>query len=98
LEDKIVQRAVVTILNEIHENDFLEFMHMSGKNGKRGYFLVRRKTVKKRMRAKQQAVKAELRWRARTVGGDRGMAPIGRPRISPTARHTIVGPAFHSLG
>jgi len=63
LEDKIVQRAVVTILNEIYENDFLGFTHMCGKNGKTGYFVVRRKTVKKRMRAKLQALKAELRRR-----------------------------------
>jgi group II intron reverse transcriptase/maturase len=43
--------------------DFLGFTHMCGKNGKTGYFVVRRKTVKKRMRAKLQAMKAELRRR-----------------------------------
>ncbi len=43
--------------------DFLGFTHMRGKNGKTGYFVVHRKTVKKRMRAKLQAVKAELRKR-----------------------------------
>lgn len=43
--------------------DFLGFTHMCGKNGKTGYFVVRRKTVKKRMRAKLQALKAELRRR-----------------------------------
>lgn len=43
--------------------DFLGFTHMCGKNAKTGYFVVRRKTVKKRMRAKLQAVKAELRRR-----------------------------------
>jgi RNA-directed DNA polymerase len=43
--------------------DFLGFTHMCGKNGKTGYFVVRRKTVKKRMRAKLQAIKAELRRR-----------------------------------
>jgi group II intron reverse transcriptase/maturase len=43
--------------------DFLGFTHICGKNGKTGYFVVRRKTVKKRMRAKLQALKAELRLR-----------------------------------
>ena len=43
--------------------DFLGFTHMCGKNGKTGYFVVRRKTVKKRMRAKLQALKQELRRR-----------------------------------
>lgn len=36
---------------------------MCGKNGKTGYFEVKRKTVKKRMRAKLQALKEELRLR-----------------------------------
>jgi RNA-directed DNA polymerase len=43
--------------------DFLGFTHMCGKNGKTGYFVVNRKTVKKRMRAKLQALKEELRKR-----------------------------------
>ena len=43
--------------------DFLGFTHICGKNEKTGYFAVRRKTVKKRMRAKLQALKAELRRR-----------------------------------
>jgi len=43
--------------------DFLGFTHICGKNEKTGYFVVRRKTVKKRMRAKLQALKAELRRR-----------------------------------
>ena len=43
--------------------DFLGFTHVSGKNGKTGYYVVCRKTVKKRMRAKLQAIKAELRKR-----------------------------------
>jgi group II intron reverse transcriptase/maturase len=43
--------------------DFLGFTHMCGRNGKTDYFVVGRKTVKKRMRAKLQAVKAELRRR-----------------------------------
>jgi hypothetical protein len=40
--------------------DFLGFTHMCGKNGKTGYFVVRHKTMKKRMRAKLRAIKAEL--------------------------------------
>jgi len=43
--------------------DFLGFTHICGKNGKTGYFVVRRKTVKKRMRTKLQAIKTELRRR-----------------------------------
>jgi hypothetical protein len=43
--------------------DFLGFTHMCGKNRKTGYFVVQRKTVKKRMRAKLQALKEELRKR-----------------------------------
>jgi len=43
--------------------DFLGFTHMCGKNGKTGYFVVRRKTVKKRLRAKLQVLKEELRMR-----------------------------------
>jgi group II intron reverse transcriptase/maturase len=41
--------------------DFLGFTHMCGKNRKTGYFVVERRTVKKRMRAKLQALKEELR-------------------------------------
>jgi RNA-directed DNA polymerase len=43
--------------------DFLGFTHICGKNGKTGCFVVNRKTVKKRMRAKLQALKEELRQR-----------------------------------
>jgi group II intron reverse transcriptase/maturase len=43
--------------------DFLGFTHRCGKNGKTGYFVVQRNTVKKRMRAKLQALKEELRKR-----------------------------------
>jgi len=104
LEDKIDQGAVVTILDEIYESDFLGISygfrpersqhqaldaltvgitrrrvnwvvdldirgfydnmgHECGKNRKTGYFEVKRKTVKKRMRAKLQALKDELRRR-----------------------------------
>lgn len=40
--------------------DFLGFTHMSGSAKKTGYFVVSRRTVKKRMRAKLQAVKLEM--------------------------------------
>jgi hypothetical protein len=43
--------------------NFLGFTRMCGKNRKTGYFVVRRKAVKKRMRAKLQALKEELRQR-----------------------------------
>lgn len=43
--------------------DFLGFTHICGKARKTGYFVVKRKTVRKRMGAKLQALKAELRKR-----------------------------------
>jgi group II intron reverse transcriptase/maturase len=42
--------------------DFLGFTHISGKNGK-GFFTVRRKTIRKRMRRKLQEIKQQLRRR-----------------------------------
>ena len=42
--------------------DFLGFTHISGKNGK-GYFTVKRKTIRKRMRGKLQQIKQQLRKR-----------------------------------
>src|SRR6516225_1874976 len=39
--------------------DFLGFTHISGKNGK-GYFTVRRRTIRKRMRGKLQEIKQQL--------------------------------------
>ena len=42
--------------------DFLGFTHISGKNGI-GRFTVRRKTIRKRMRAKLQELKQQLRKR-----------------------------------
>ena len=42
--------------------DFLGFTHICGKT-RRGRFTVLRRTVRKRMRAKLLALKAELRWR-----------------------------------
>jgi group II intron reverse transcriptase/maturase len=42
--------------------DFLGFTHISGKNGK-GYFTVRRTTIRKRMRKKLQEIKQQLRQR-----------------------------------
>ena len=42
--------------------DFLGFQHISGKN-RRGWFTVRRTTIRKRMRAKLRQIKQELRTR-----------------------------------
>src|SRR3989475_2627477 len=42
--------------------DFLGFTHISGKNGK-GYFTVKRRTIRKRMRGKLQQIKQQLRRR-----------------------------------
>ena len=42
--------------------DFLGFTHISGKNGK-GYFTVRRTTIRKRMRKKLQEIKQQFRQR-----------------------------------
>jgi RNA-directed DNA polymerase len=42
--------------------DFLGFTHISGKNGK-GYFKVKRRTIRKRMRGKLQPIKQQLRKR-----------------------------------
>src|SRR5712691_3835674 len=42
--------------------DFLGFTHISGKNGL-GRFMVRRTTIRKRMRAKLRQVKQQLRER-----------------------------------
>jgi group II intron reverse transcriptase/maturase len=42
--------------------DFLGFTHISGKNSK-GYFVVKRKTIGRRMRAKLEEIKQELRAR-----------------------------------
>jgi len=42
--------------------DFLGFQHISGKN-RLGRFTVRRKTIRKRLRAKLRKLKQELQWR-----------------------------------
>jgi group II intron reverse transcriptase/maturase len=42
--------------------DFLGFTHLSGKN-RRGYFTVKRRTIRKRLRAKLQAIKQQLQRR-----------------------------------
>ena len=41
--------------------DFLGFTHRCGKNGKTGYFVVERETVKKRLRAKLKEIRERLR-------------------------------------
>ena len=49
--------------------DFLGFTHMCGKTRKGGWFTVKRRTIKKRLRSKLQAVRQELRrrWHERVV-------------------------------
>ena len=62
LEDKLVLRATVGVLNAIYEQDFLGFTHCCGTTRK-GKFLVLRLTSAKRLRAKLQAGKLERRRR-----------------------------------
>jgi RNA-directed DNA polymerase len=52
--------------------DFLGFTHSCGKTRKTGRFVVLRQTMRKRMRAKLQAVKDELRRRRHTTIGEQG--------------------------
>ena len=73
LEDKIVQRAAVEVLNAIYETDFLGFSYgfRPGRSQhqaldaliQKWLFTVLRQTIRKRMQAKLNAVKAELRRR-----------------------------------
>jgi len=67
LEDKIVQRATIEVLNAIYEQkpetfDFLGFTHCCGTTRK-GKFMVLRLTSAKRMRSKLHAIKDEMRRR-----------------------------------
>jgi RNA-directed DNA polymerase len=50
--------------------DFLGFTHSCGKTRKTGIFVVLRRTMRKRMQAKLQEVKAELRRRRHTTIGE----------------------------
>jgi RNA-directed DNA polymerase len=52
--------------------DFLGFTHSCGKTRKTGSFVVLRRTMRKRMTAQLQAVKAELRQRRHTPIGEQG--------------------------
>ncbi len=79
LEDKLVQQAVVYVLEAIFEPaflgfsygfrpgrsqiDFLGFTHFCTQSRKTGRFVVGRKTIRKRMRARLQEIKLELRRR-----------------------------------
>ena len=62
LEDKIVQRATVEVLNAIYEVDFLGFTHICSTT-RAGTFIVRRKTEAGKMRAKLKEIKQTLRKR-----------------------------------
>jgi hypothetical protein len=63
LEDKIVQQAVLWVLQSIYEQDFLGFTHGCGTTRKHGRFTVHRFSVMKRLRATLQVIKASLRRR-----------------------------------
>ena len=52
--------------------NFLGFTHSCGKTRKTGRFVVLRQTMRKRMQAKLQAVKEELRRRRHTTIGEQG--------------------------
>lgn len=62
LEDKIVQRALVAVLNAIYEEDLLGFTFICGRS-RRGAFQLQRKSRGDRMRAKLREVKEEVRSR-----------------------------------
>jgi len=67
--------------------DFLGFKHISGKNGL-GRFMVRRTTIRKRMRAKLRQIKQQLRERTRSRAPNRTVAPVDRPRLLQLLRGT----------
>ncbi|MGB7458639.1 MAG: hypothetical protein WBM51_23625, partial [Pseudolabrys sp.] len=52
--------------------DFLGFTHFCARSRKWGSFVIGRKTIKKRMRAKLKAIKVELR---------KSMTPSRRPEL-----------------
>ncbi len=56
LEDKIVQQALVEILQVIYEEDFLGFTHICSTCRMKGKFKLLRKTISKRLRGKIKEV------------------------------------------
>jgi len=61
--------------------DFLGFTYISGKN-RHGWFVVRRMTIRKRMRRKLREVKQQLRQRMHDpCASNRRMAQVGRTRL-----------------
>ena len=68
LEDKIAQQALVMVLNEIYEEDFLGFTHICAKQRSDGGLTILRKTIGKRLRQKVHEVRQTLlRCRHRPV-------------------------------
>lgn len=63
LEDKIVQHAVGTVLNQPETFDFLGFTHICGTTRKTGRFIVKRQTIRRRFSAKLAVIKEALRRR-----------------------------------
>ena len=77
--------------------DFLGFTHIGEINRKSGRFVVRRKTVRKRMRAKPAEIKKQLRARnARLAERDRGVAAEGGARLFSIPRGA--GKPAHAAG
>jgi hypothetical protein len=67
--------------------DFLGFTHISGKNGK-GYFTVKRRTIRKRMRGRLQQIAATPQAHARSSATHRRMAQVGRAGLLQLPRGT----------
>jgi len=62
IEDKLAQQAVVTLLSQIYESDFLGFTHFCTKT-RNGVFMVGRKTARKRLVNQIKAIYGDLRRR-----------------------------------
>jgi hypothetical protein len=62
--------------------DLLGFTHISGKNRK-GYFTVKRHTLAKRLRAKLQEIKQQLRRRRHAAVGRAGLLQLSRGTREP---------------
>lgn len=72
LEDKIVQRATVAVLNAVYETDFLGFSY-GFRPGRGQHNALDALTIAKRLRAKLKEIKLELRRRMHE-----GIAAVGR--------------------
>jgi len=66
--------------------NFLGFTHMCGQTRSTGRFTVRRKTIGKRVRAKLQEIRQQMRQRMRCGSGDGEVAAVGRARLLQLSR------------